>query len=188
MAGPRTTKMFYERNRQAKDKAYDNAVEIIKQEERALADAIANEKKRKEVEEFLKDPKVKAAMDAPLPSNAQLKADLAPLDLTSIAPNEAQVHYVDSRALVLLRTGNGAALGAYFNYIDKEVKGVMKRVILKTSEYYAVEEVGSDDWFSFMFTTEETRLNIELRMMKPQAKDTFADRGPIFRLMFIPIP
>jgi hypothetical protein len=144
MAGPETTKAFYEQNKQPKDQAYENAVTIIKQEEYARAEAKATAEAQKEYEKWLKDPKIKAALDEKFPSEDQLKKDLLPLNWGGLDSNSFDFITVKGRGIVGFKTSGGQRAGAYFNFVEREFGGVTLPMVVKTSRFYALDDISGE--------------------------------------------
>src|SRR5207253_8640322 len=123
MAGPKTTKAFYEHNKQPKDQAYANAVTLVKREEQAREEMKETAERKKEHEALLKDEKIKAAMAAPFPSEDQLKQDLTPLSWNSLDKDSIQFIKVKGRGVMGLKTSGGQCAGCYFNYVERDFRG-----------------------------------------------------------------
>jgi hypothetical protein len=182
MAGPRTTKAFYEKNKQPKDKAYEKAVQLIKQEEQEKADKAAAEEERKEIEALDKDAKVQAARKAPFPSEAQLKKDLTPLNWEDLPNGGAQFIKVNGRAIVVIKTAAGHRVGAYFHYVEREFSGATMPMIVKVSRLYTLDDISDDEFISFIFFDKKRHPTIQLRALKAHKRDSFFAMGSSFLL------
>jgi hypothetical protein len=151
MAGPKTTKAFYEHNKQPKDQAYANAVTLVKQEEQAREEMKETAERKKEYEALLKDEKIKAAMAAPFPSEDQLKQDLTPLSWDNLDDDSIQFIKVKGRGVMGLKTSRGQRAGCYFNYVERDFRGATLPMIVKTSRFYALDEIPGSavEWATF---------------------------------------
>jgi hypothetical protein len=177
MAGPKTTKAFYERNRQPRDKAYEKAVRIVKQEEQARAE---REEIRKEIVALLGDEKVQAARNAPFPSEEQLKKDLTPLNWDALAVDSTQFITVDSRPIFVIKTDAGHRVGGYFHYVERELNGVTTPLIVKTSRVYALNDIATDEFITFMVYDKQRNAGFEIRHLTARKKDSFFEMDPAF--------
>lgn len=172
MAGAKTTKVFYERNSQPKDKAYDNAVEII---EKAKADAAAAAERLKKVEELLKDEKVKEAMGVTFPKEAELKKELAAFDWSIVPVDSFICTKIGSRAVILIKTDAGHRVGAYFSFAEREFGGRNLPMMVKTSKFYALDQIGKGESYSFPVRTREGDPGLGFTYLDPHPKDSFYD-------------
>jgi len=188
MAGPSTTKIFYERNNLPKDEAYKNAVELVEAEKPAREEAKAAAERRKEIDALLKDEKVKAALAAPFPSEEQLKKDLTSLHWENLDNNSAEFIDVKGRAIVGIKTEEGHRIGAYFHYVEREFKGVKMRLIVKTSRFYALDKIARGEALTYSFAEEESNLGTGFLVLQEQEKGSFFEMGPFFFLKFVDIP
>jgi hypothetical protein len=180
MAGPRTTKLYYEFNQQTKDQAYQNAGKLIEKEEQAKADARASAEHRKEMLALLNDEKVKAAMAAPFPSDADLRKDLVPLHWENLDVNSAQFIMVNGRAVVGIKTEEGHSMGAYFHYVDRDFNGVKMQMIVKTSKFLAIDKIENGEALSYSFSEKESDLGSGFLIFKGAEKGTFFDLREFF--------
>lgn len=180
MMGPHSTVTFYDKNGIAKDSAYKNAVQLVKQEEQAKADKTAAEERRKEIEALLKDEKFQAARNAPFPSDEQLKKDLTPLNWEVLPDDSAQFIEVNGRAIVVIKTDAGHRVGAYFHYVEREFNGVTMPMIVKTSRLYALDDISTHEFITFIFFDKKRNPTIELRALKAHKKNSFFEMGPSF--------
>ncbi|HUQ10073.1 MAG TPA: DUF4157 domain-containing protein [Steroidobacteraceae bacterium] len=180
MAGPSTTKLYYEFNKQGKDQAYANASKLVEKEEQAKADAKANAEHRKEMLALLNDEKVKAAMAAPFPSEAELKKDLSPLHWENLDDNSAQFIRVNGRAVVGIKTEEGHSMGAYFHFVERDFNGEKMQMIVKTSKFFAVDKIGGGEGLSYRFSEKDSDLGIGFLVFKGAEKGTFFDLGDFF--------
>ncbi|MFO1418207.1 MAG: DUF4157 domain-containing protein [Methylotetracoccus sp.] len=172
MAGPRTTKLFYERNRQAKDGAYDNAVEMI---ERAEQDAKAAAERRKLVDELLKDEKVKQALDATFPKDAELKKDLIGFDWNRVPVDQFIVTRIAGRPVILIKTDAEHRLGAYFSFAEREFSGKKQPMMVKTSKFYALDKIENGEGISMSVMDRDNNTGLAFTVFRAQAQDTFRD-------------
>lgn len=180
MAGPTTTKVYYEYNKQGKDQAYANANKLVEQQEQAKAEARANAEHRKEMLALLNDEKIKAAMAAQFPSEAQLKKDITPLKWENLDDNSAQFIRVNGQAVVGIKTEEGHCMGAYFHFVEREYKGEKMQMIVKTSKFLAIDRIGSGEGLSYRFSDHDSDLGIGFLVFKGAEKGTFFDLGDFF--------
>ena len=180
VAGPLTTKTFYERNNVPKDAAYKNAVKLVEAEKRAREEQKAAAERRKEIEALLKDEKVKAALAAAFPSEEQLHKDLTPLNWDDLPSDSAQFIQVNGRAIVVIKTDAGHRVGAYFHYVEREFNGVTMPMIVKTSRFYTLDDISTYEFITFIFFDKKRNPTIELRALKAQKKNSFFEMSPSF--------
>lgn len=141
MAGPGTTKVYYEANRQPKDGAYSNAAEQVRQAEQRAADDKERAELEKENAAIQKEPAVKAAMARALPSNDQLKKDLAALDWTQVPAGGIRFFRFNDGGLVAIKTDAGGRIGGFFHYAEREFRGTKAPMIVKITQFYALDEI-----------------------------------------------
>jgi hypothetical protein len=181
MAGPRTTKAFYKRNRQPKDKGYENAVKLVKKEEQAEAARQEAAEDRKEMEALLKDEKVKAARSAPFPSGEQLKKDLTPLNWADLPDGAARFIEVGGRPMAMIKTDAGHRVGVYFHYVEREFNGVTRPLIVKIGQVYALDDIATHESITLIAIDKRGNPTIEIRVMTtPKKKDSFFEMDRAF--------
>jgi Domain of unknown function (DUF4157) len=186
MAGPGTTKAFYERNNQPKDDAYDNAVALVEEEKRAIAEAKAAAKRKKEIEALLKDPLVKAALAAPFPSDADLKKDLTSLNWGALDDDNMVFFEKNGNAIVAIKTDAGHRLGAYFHHVEQEFGGKKSHMIVNVSKFYVLDKISAGEGMGNLVILEDGSHGIELIVLKENAKDSFFEmKNPIFFGRFV---
>jgi hypothetical protein len=185
MAGPNTTKKFYERNNLPKDGAYKNAVELVEAEKRAIEERKATAERRKEIEALLKDEKVKAAMAAPLAPEDQLKKDLTSLHWENLGDGGAAFVKVGGRSIIAMKTDSGHRLGAYFHFVEREDKGVKKTMMLDTSRFYALDTIPNNEIITFSIVDKEGQNGLWFMAMVGQKKDSFSPRSLNFFSLFV---
>lgn len=127
MAGAYTTKTFYERNRQQKDGAYENAREQVERIEANAADL----KRLKEI------------MAKPYPKVSQLSADLQ--SIGSNFPESAMIHEIGGRKLLITTTDGGARIGCYYKEFEITRDGKKKTVLIDISEFFTLDAIKSGD-------------------------------------------
>ena len=167
MAGPSTTKAFYERNNQPRDKAYENASKLVEEEKRARAEKKATEKRRKEIEALRNDEKVKAAMAEAFPSEDQLKKDLMPLTWDNLENDSIQFIKVKGRAIVGIKTEAGHRLGAYFHHVEREFRGEKMNMVVKTSRFYTLDTISDGEGIGESVILDDGSHGIQLITIQP---------------------
>jgi len=182
MAGPNTTKLYYERNSQPKDEAYDNAAKLVEAEKQARAEKRRVEKRRKELRALLNEPDIKAALEAPFPSDEQLKKDLTPLHWENVDNDSMQFIQHKGLAIVGIKTEKGHSLGAYFHFVEREFPGTKTKMkmIVNTSKFYTLDGIPEMDGIGNLITLEDGTTGIELIALKERPKDSFFAMEPIF--------
>jgi hypothetical protein len=184
IAGPGATVKFYQANGLDKDATYAEAVKVGQQEERARADAKAAAEHRKEAEALLADEKVAAAMAAPLPTEDELKQVLAGRKWDNLAPNSVQFIKVNGRPLIGMKTSDGHRLGAWFNFVERDFNGVPTSMIVKTSLFYALDEIVAHEAIRFSIIGKDGKPSHEFLFFSGSAKDSFTDLGLFFFARF----
>ena len=185
MAGPSTTKKFYERNNLPKDEAYKNAVELVEVEKRAQEEQKAAAERRKEIEALLRDEKVKTALAEPFPSEEQLKKDLTSLHWESLADGGAAFVKVGGRPIIAIKTDSGHRLGAYFHFVEQEDKGVKKTMMLDTSRFYALDTIPNNEIITFLIVDKDGRSGLWFMALVGQKKDSFSAASLGFFSLFV---
>ena len=171
MAGPSTTKAFYEKNNQKKDGAYDNAVKLVEAADQAAAERKADAAKRKEAKELLKDPAVLAALKDPFPTEDQLKKDLQSIDWSQ----RIQFMVINGRPVVAFTTTAGARVGAYFHYAEKEFQKRKMKMIVSTSRFYAVTSIAQGDDIAWSTTAPDASVATTFNMFAETKAGEFFD-------------
>jgi hypothetical protein len=174
MAGPNTTKKYYERNNVPKDQAYERAVELVEEEKRAIAEQKAIAERKKEIDALLKDEKVKAALDTPFPPEDQLKKDLASLHWENLGEGGTAFVKEGGRAIIAIKTDLGHRIGAYFRFVEREDKGVKKTMMLDTSRFYALDAIDQNEIVSYSIVDNEGRSGLWFMALLGQKKDSFS--------------
>ncbi len=171
MAGARTTKLYYEANRLAKDGAYANATEQVRQAEQQIADEKERAELEKENAAIQKEPAVKAAMARALPSNDQLKKDLAALDWALVPEGSIRFFTFKDGGLVAIKTDAGGRIGAAFHYAEREFRGTKAPMIVKTTQFYALDDIPFTAIRGWI--TQKDGKEIQLFSFLEEKKDTF---------------
>lgn len=171
MAGAKTTKSYYEANRLAKDAAYANAAEQVQQAEQQVADEKERAELEKENAAIQKEPAVKAAMARALPSNEQLKKDLAALDWTQVPDGGIRFFTFKDGGLVAIKTDAGGRIGAAFHYAEREFRGTKAPMIVKTTQFYALDDIPHTAIRSWL--TPRDGKEVQVISFLEEKKDTF---------------
>jgi hypothetical protein len=167
MAGAKTTKLFYERNHLPKDKAYENASNVVAREEEMLAN-------RKELDAILNDEKVKAAMAQTFASDEQLKRDIGSLKWENLDDGGTIFVKVGGRAIVAIKTDDGHRLGAYFHFVEREHKGAKRTMALDTSRFFALDKILNNEMITYSIVDKEGNRGLWFLALKGQEKETFS--------------
>lgn len=149
IAGPATTTGFYDANKLPHDATYDQAVRVGADEKTAKAEKQASDERRKKFAALLEEPNVKAALDEALPSDDQLKKDLASFDWKLLPDGTAAITKIGGRPLFLIKTDAKHRMGQYFNVAVREVDGKKQEMAVKTGRRFALDKVAAGESYSF---------------------------------------
>lgn len=127
LAGPFTTKTFYERNKVTKDAAYQNAVA-----ETDRIEATAAERRR-----------IMEILAAPYPTSAQLAKDLQSLD--GNFSESGAIFKVDGRKIILMTTDGGARIGGYYKVFEITRDGLKAVLLIDVSKFYTLDPIKAGD-------------------------------------------
>ena len=177
MAGPATTKAFYERNNLPKDSAYQNAVALVEAEKQAREAAKGAAERRKKIDAMLNEPDIKAAMATPFPSEAQLKTDLTSFPWDDLDDGGSTFVKRGGRPLFVIKTSNGHRLGAYVRIVERQEQGVTTTLMLDTSRVYALDTVPQNETIAFAGIGEGGGPAFLIMALPAQNADSFS--GPI---------
>ena len=172
VAGAGTTVRYFQATHLPHDGVYQAAVKVGAEEAQAREAKKAEEAERKEIEALLKDPKIKAAMDTPLPSDEQLKKDLMPLHWENLGNDELAILNIDGRAVIVAKTENGHRLGGHFNFAEHEFEGAKMSMIVKTDHFYALDEITAHETITMTLKSKASG-GISFIVLNAQKKDSF---------------
>jgi hypothetical protein len=140
MAGPYTTKTFYERNKVPKDAAYNNAVADVER-----AQTTAEEIRR-----------IKEILAAPYPTSSQLAKDLQSVKGSFPDPSNAALFAVGGRKLILATTEGGARIGGYYKEFEITRDKSKRVVLIDVSAFYTLDPIRAGDRYWATLTAGES--------------------------------
>lgn len=122
IAGPESTIKFYDKNKLKHDAIYRGAVKVKLTEE-----------EKKKTEEALKEP---------YPSYGELAADLkAATSWRRLSNGDTDFIKMNGHYLIIIKTDNGARVGAFFKYIEIEYKGEKRLKTIDTSDFLNIDVI-----------------------------------------------